>query len=258
MKKRDIQKYSLLSLLILVASGFLYYWFALRGKDSTEAAPLPETIRILPLGNSITQATSGYNSYRRGLWIKLNDAGYSIDFVGTLNQNNYCGSFPEEDFDHDHEGHWGWTTDDILNGLRDGCSGEGRLEDWVESYTADMAIVHLGSNDMFMGESVRSTLNEMERVIDILRQDNPWVTIFLARLIPCTDPTFDARIRDLNTALSKMVSRKNRGGSKIVIVDQYTGFDAATDTFDGIHPNEVGEEKIAENWFVAIDDFLSK
>ncbi len=38
--------------------------------------------KILPLGDSITQADFNYNSYRRPLWHLLNEAGYSVDFVG--------------------------------------------------------------------------------------------------------------------------------------------------------------------------------
>jgi acyl-CoA thioesterase-1 len=40
--------------------------------------------------------------------------------------------------------------------------------------------------------------------------------------------------------------------SPVILVDQYTGFNAATDTYDGIHPNARGEAKMAQKWFDAI------
>jgi lysophospholipase L1-like esterase len=30
------------------------------------------------------------------------------------------------------------------------------------------------------------------------------------------------------------------------VVDQWTGFDTDTDTYDGVHPNDEGYEKIAD------------
>ena len=71
---------------------------------------LEAAIRIMPLGDSITQgASSGVTdedfqvSYRLDLWDKLRNAGYDVDFVGSLNSGSSM-----EDFDADHEGHPGW------------------------------------------------------------------------------------------------------------------------------------------------------
>ena len=41
-------------------------------------------VRILPLGDSITQSDKTYSSYRYYLWIKLIDAGIKFDYVGSL------------------------------------------------------------------------------------------------------------------------------------------------------------------------------
>lgn len=46
-------------------------------------------------------------------------------------------------------------------------------------------------------------------------------------------------------------------GSPIVVVDQNAGFDAVSDTHDGIHPNQAGEEKIAQKWFDAISQSMA-
>jgi hypothetical protein len=36
------------------------------------------------------------------------------------------------------------------------------------------------------------------------------------------------------------------------VVDQWTGFSTATDTYDGVHPNASGDDKIAARWFPAL------
>src|SRR5204862_8229788 len=38
---------------------------------------------IMPMGDSITEATGGHSSYRRDLFRSLEDGGYAVDFVGT-------------------------------------------------------------------------------------------------------------------------------------------------------------------------------
>ena len=44
--------------------------------------------------------------------------------------------------------------------------------------------------------------------------------------------------------------------SPITVVDQYTNFDAAADTKDGVHANDMGSVKIATNWFTALTKAL--
>jgi lysophospholipase L1-like esterase len=39
--------------------------------------------------------------------------------------------------------------------------------------------------------------------------------------------------------------------SPIVVVDQWTGFDAVADTGDGVHPNDAGFRKMADRWYPA-------
>jgi lysophospholipase L1-like esterase len=36
------------------------------------------------------------------------------------------------------------------------------------------------------------------------------------------------------------------------VVDQWTGFDDATDTADGVHPIDSGNVKIANRWYPAL------
>jgi hypothetical protein len=45
-------------------------------------------VKILPLGDSMTQGEAGHFSYRRPLWKMLDSAGYKVDFVGSLRTNS--------------------------------------------------------------------------------------------------------------------------------------------------------------------------
>ena len=47
-----------------------------------------------------------------------------------------------------------------------------------------------------------------------------------------------------------------RSNSPVIFVDQNSGFNANTDTYDGVHPNDAGEAKMAQKWFDALKDYL--
>ena len=100
------------------------------------ASPVYAIIRIMPLGDSITQGSSSgaswdnMVSYRKALWDLLVADSYDIDFVGSQNE----GSAVFGDLAlADHEGHGGWRDDEIVNGRLDDPSA-GKLEDWLISH----------------------------------------------------------------------------------------------------------------------------
>ncbi|BAY86177.1 G-D-S-L family lipolytic protein [Calothrix parasitica NIES-267] len=211
-----------------------------------------DTIKIVTLGDSITQAENGQNSYRKELWEQLNIAGYNVDFVGSENRNKDGNNFENRNFDPDHEGHWGWRIDEIINGR----GREGNLSDWLTGYTPDVALIHLGSNDAIQNNSAISSVEELNQVIDILRQDNSNITIFLSQLIPTRDSGINSRIDDLNDRIPGIIADKNQANSPIILVDQSAGFNANTDTYDGVHPNDAGEAKMAQKWFDALKNYF--
>src|SRR5436305_15244721 len=64
-------------------------------------------VRVMPLGDSITDGITVPGAYRIGLWQRLVAGGYTVDFVGSLSNG------PASLGDHDHEGHSGWRIDQI-------------------------------------------------------------------------------------------------------------------------------------------------
>lgn len=203
---------------------------------------------VLPLGDSITSGNQTMFSYRYWLWSSLNARAAPVNFVGSL-QENFLGSpeFPDPAFDRDHEGHWGWRTDEIL---RD-------LPSWVPLYRPDIVLLHLGTNDCWQGQTAASTIDELAAIIDTLRARNARVAVLLAQILPTGDPGLDACIDQLNAQIPALAQQKNTVDSPIIPVDQHTGFDNTTDTHDGIHPNEAGEKKMARRWEDALLPALS-
>ena len=212
-----------------------------------------DTLRIMPLGNSITHAENqggnSYNSWRRPLFFQLQTlfaAPDTFDLIGSQNTAFDDQPFPDPDFDPDHEGHWGWRADQI----------EDSLGSWIRSIdTPDMVLLHLGTNDCWQSQSVLSTMIELAAIIDTLRTYNPQVTTLIAQLIPHFSA--NACINELNDSIAAWVPTLNQSGSRVILVDQNTGFDVTTDTYDGTHPNLQGEQKIAARWFGTIEAFVN-
>ncbi|EJF11150.1 SGNH/GDSL hydrolase family protein [Pontibacter sp. BAB1700] len=217
-----------------------------------DAYPQAQPVKIMPLGNSITQGDMDFVSYRYPLWKKLIDSGVNFDFVGSQTENN--GGTPDfedyegQSFSNRHEGHWGWTTDQILI----------NIAQWADTYKPDIVLMHLGTNDMFSDQDIDGTVEEIEAVINAIHEKSPRVTVFLAKLIPAdgqvVGPTKAQNIQLLNQQIEAIANGQSSDGPPIILVDQNTDFDAreGKDTYDGIHPNDSGMEKMAQVWFEAI------
>ena len=200
---------------------------------------------IMPLGDSITEGSPFQNSYRRPLWHMLQSVGYDADFIGSRATNEGSPP-PDPDFDPDHEGHSGWTTDEILNGW----DGEPSLAEWLAVRAPDVVLLHLGTNDILSGQANASTADELGQVIDTLRGANPSVTVLIAQIIPAAG--LAPAMEDLNARIAQLAVAKDLSDSPIRVVDLYSGFDPTVDTYDGVHPNASGELKMADGWYAAL------
>jgi lysophospholipase L1-like esterase len=215
-----------------------------------------DPIKILPLGNSITSGWPDKHSYRTELKRLLDEAEFNYEFVGTKM------TYDEEKDDPItyHEGHWGWTSKDILNGK----SGSGKLSDWIKGYDFDYVLLHLGTNDISTSTiDLNNSIIYIDSIIDELKGKNPNVVIFLAKVIPSLGEDEDdypnSKIISLNKGLTQMADELIGQNYRIVLVDHYSAFLNAnginTSLYlanDKVHPNDDGDKVMAETWFNAI------
>lgn len=212
------------------------------------------TVRILPLGDSMTkgstqtQTEASHPTYRYWLWLQLQ--GRDVDFVGSWTAPN----FPI-DFDQDNEGHGGYMTGGILNGVTDD-PGQGKLSVWLTKYQFDVALVMLGTNDVLNAVPTAESVRNLEGIVAQLRAKNPNAVILLAKVPPTS--FFRPGIEALNAAIPGVAARASTRQSPVVVVDMYTGYDGVADNQPplGIHPAESGEKKIAARWFAALQPYL--
>jgi hypothetical protein len=213
------------------------------GTTMTSHGQTSGVVRIWPLGDSITGGYEDYGSYRRNLWMMLRAVGHRVEFVGTITQ--YYEGEPEDlDFDASHDGHWAWRTDEILE----------KADTWAMKLKPDMVLIHLGTNDRFNGRTIGDIVADLRELITKIRVANPSATFLVAQIIPNASSGGD--LVALNREIEKLAALSTEG-SPVVIVDQYSGFVVETDTWDGLHPNQAGSEKMAVRWFEAVNKNLA-
>jgi hypothetical protein len=233
---------------------------ACAGSIAVATAPADASVRIMPLGDSITKGSvmtaeqAKHPSYRYWLWNDLKQSGYDVDFVGSWRMPN----FPDVSFDLDNEGHGGYTTDEILHGVAGDQWEPGYLSDWVQLYDYDMVLLLIGTNDVLHGIPTNQSAANIEKIITVLRQKNPRVTIFLATLPSATE--YRQSLVDLNQQIMRIAVQSSTPASRVVLVDQFYGYDGVADNQppEYVHPDESGEKKLAGNWYDAVTPYLSK
>jgi lysophospholipase L1-like esterase len=258
------------------------------------------SIKIMPLGDSITEGVSNVpehkdrnislyvknndgvkiaNSvndrvaYRGKLYDLLKERGYSfgssdgeLDFVGGRNSGSNYGSF-----DMDHEGHGGWTSEQIAD----------NIENFLTANSADIVLLQIGTNDPGkeipigsyddINQTSNTSVNNIRKILDTIFAKNPNTKVLLAKII-------EARrahgwingwtTQAFNDAVVEMANDHNFS-ENIKIVDNQSGAgliynpcglpndmlpfhdDNGTYSYD-FHPNENGYAKLAKNWFDAL------
>jgi len=217
-------------------------------------------IRVMPLGDSITHGGEGYASWRYPLRQSLTAAGANVNFTGSLNTifntQPSAADYPAyyTTFDRDHEGHWGFRTDQIL----------AQLDGWLAVAQPNVVAIHLGTNDAGQqgAAGTAAAASNLQTIVNRLRAANPAVKIVFAQVIPFS-ASFSGyganapQIPVLNAHIMSLAGSLHTAQSPILVTDLFTGFDVATLTWDGIHPNRAGETRMAQCWLPALLSILS-
>lgn len=197
--------------------------------------------RIMALGDSITGSPG---CWRALLAKQLQDTGHSgVDFVGSLPAPG-CGF----SYDGENEGHGGILATNIVR--------DNKLPAWLSSARPDVVLMHLGTNDVWNNIPASTILNAYTTMLGQMRASNPAIKLVAAQIIPMNPsncPACGQRVADLNAAIPGWARANSTTASPITVVDQWTGFDTAADTTDGVHPNSsTGIQKIASRWYPAV------
>ena len=200
-----------------------------------EIQPVRKTqIRLMPLGDSITDGTILPGGYRTELWKKLMMDGDNIDFVGSISSGS-----PDLG-DSDHQGLIGWTIPQL----------DGSVGGWIAAYQPDIVLLHIGTNDLDHGATPESMTQSMSKLIGDIFAAKPDTFIIVSTLVPSTHGA-GSTWSSFNASIPNIAAQYSSQGRRIIALDMsqvVTGGDLA----DGIHPNAIGYSKMANMWYPVV------
>lgn len=200
--------------------------------------------RIMALGDSITRGIGQDGTVYSGYRTKLDQylrygavpSGFNYRWVGSMESEPRIG--------FDHEGHGGWTIDQIYD----------NITAWQKTYSPDVILLHIGTNNITDGELAATVSAKLAKLLARIRQNQSYVRVFVARII------------DVGTGVSKSQQDRNAAyasatyattvaaGTRFYTVDMRgIGGEAL---YDYHHPNRFGYTKMAYLWYEVMRGIL--
>ena len=231
--------------------GFILLWVI--AQDVQQAATTSETAyTLLIVGDSRAAGnTPLFESYRYPLWKKLVEADYAIDFIGPVIDDCAYPSINGQLFDPDHGAIGGAHTTDIIH----------RLEQGIYPTDADFLLLGIGGNDLLGGDTVATTIENVNCILTTFIAYNPEIVILVEQIAPGTTAmmtperkTVLQRFNEQLTVLTKDHTSKNH---QVFTVNMYREWQDIYLT-DDIHYNDAGAKEVAQRYFEALHSFLEK
>jgi hypothetical protein len=120
---------------------------------------------------------------------------------------------------------------------------------WLAASNPDIVLLHIGTNGLDV-----NNVSDVEAILNKVDTYSVDVEVVLARIID--ERSGNPVVTQFNDALVAMANSRISGGDKIVIVDQQSALNYSTDMFDGLHPNQIGYDKMAAVWLGALQGIL--
>lgn len=209
--------------------------------------PAPAPVRVLLVGDSVTQGSSGDWTWRYRLWQQLTASGVDVDLVGPRDdlldlEAAAFGSqqYVDRDFDRDHAARWGMSL----------AEPDQPIDDLVREYRPDVVVELLGVNDLAWGYEPPSEVQEdLARFVEDAREADPAVDLVLCALPQVWLPG----VTELNAGLPGLAERLDTDSSRVVTAASGEGFVEGVDTYDSAHLSATGEVRVA----AAVTDALA-
>jgi Ca2+-binding RTX toxin-like protein len=192
--------------------------------------------KIMPLGDSITAGTNHIKpvpgTYRIELWKDFSADGLRVDFVGSQSNG------PKSLGDKDHEGHGGWTIEEISALVNGGL---------LDTYKPDVVLLMIGTNNLWA--PTREASAALSDLIDQITEQSPKTQLLVASIAPNAKHAND--VKAFNALIPDLVDDKVAQGKKVAFADVGTSL-TVKDLVDGTHPNLTGYNKMGDTWYNAL------
>lgn len=213
---------------------------------TTRADAVARQPRILLVGDSITQGMTGDHTWRYRAYHLLLDQSVVPDFVGYRTDTidpvtkERVEDYADPDFDRDHAGVAGMTATDP----------EYDVVGLTAATRPDLVVVSLGVNDALQGHDPDDVAAGLRAIVDDVRSVAPYADVVLAEQTTTWLPGVPA----VNERIRALADELDTERSRVALARVPAGYDATGDTWDGIHPNAVGEIAIAHEVVAALSE----
>ncbi|MBZ5736891.1 GDSL-type esterase/lipase family protein [Nocardioides mangrovi] len=194
-------------------------------------------VRVLIVGDSVTQGSAGDWTWRYRLWQHLEDDEVDVDFVGPTDKlagpppGETNEDYTDPDFDRDHAARWGKRFADP----------DWPIGDLVEAYHPDVVVELLGVNDLITGIAPDQVLDEAGDFVSDAQAADPGVDVVLGQL----SQSWIAGVPAYDDGLAALAERGSTDDSRVVVAQAPADYVEDVDTWDPAHPSAQGEVKIA-------------
>ena len=219
------------------------------------------TIKIMPVGDSITNGDGEQGGYRKYLYDALTKKGYKIDMVGPNGKNS--ASANGISYDDNHAGYSGYQIKEVPSwGQQQG--GKGSLYNELKNANAvkqaqpDIILLMIGTNDLTANRSMDACASDLRAMLDYMLADMPSDgVIFL-----CSVPEHTAyggntqKIGNYNSTVKQVAEEYAGKGKNVKFADVHGCLDGMNDIGgDQLHPNGGGYKKIGNFFAGVIDEY---
>ncbi|MBQ5988598.1 MAG: hypothetical protein IJL67_03800 [Oscillospiraceae bacterium] len=256
---------------------------------TTSAENSEETIKILPVGDSITDGYGTEGSYRKFLYHELTEAGYSIDMTGpnaSWGDGEYTDPSTGAFFKYDaaHCGYSGYAIEEYPG--RNGILETLKSGDYVNQYDPDIVILQIGTNDIIDNHEIDTAGKRLDKLVTYILENIDEDDALFVTTIPDLDPNrtevydwfanyrhlpdwtpvsdvnaekyVQDQISEYNSQVKKLVETKQKAGVKNIYFGDvnHTITDVKSYLKDGVHPNDMGYKLMGLYWAKVIKEYL--
>lgn len=205
--------------------------------------------RLMAVGDSITHGLLDPGpsaSWRLPFTLRLDDAGCAFQMVGSQTSNALHNAFESP-----HEGYSSQEAGHFVTGHTNYAGENPGIFLSMQRHEADVVLLHVGTNDVIMGQSNQETLQEIDQIVStILDADGD---VLLANVIPTYTAEFLDGVDARNEALAPLIEAyvAQLANPRVQLVDVRQGYTRDLMFDDGIHPNDQGSQHIADAFYLA-------
>lgn len=270
------------SILLFLSLLFSEFTLILNSENNQE-------IKIMCVGDSITDGFGIEGSYRKFLYNELIKKGYNINMIGSKNGGGttYIDEKTGETFEYDDD-NTGYSTFTIKSyGWRSGIY-EKLIETDALSQNPDIVILQIGTNNILDNHNSVDNSKDFEILIDYILGKIPSTSILFVTTIPpldpnreevydwfnnyrylpfrhvvYTDPEVEAKVdfalKNYNNDITSRVNSRRLSGQNIRAADVNSVItNLKYQLNDGVHPNNDGYKAMGEYWAGIIENYIKE